>query len=213
MESNKYFSDSQCGFRKGLSTIDVLLRIDNEIKLAFQNHQVCLVVYIDFKSAFDLVWREGVVYKLIQMGIKGKLLGIISSFLKERLLKVVINGAESEPKETDAGTPQGAVLSPLLFNVMMCDMPMNDDVKLHVYADDVTITCTAESMALAKARLQNYLKLFAKWTVEWGFVLNPEKCVLQYFTRKNCQYPIVRIMNRVVQYQKTHTLLGLILLD
>ena len=64
-ESNKLLLDSQCGFRKGQGTIDVFLRLENEIRGAFNKHNTCLVAYIDLKSAFESIWREGLINKLI----------------------------------------------------------------------------------------------------------------------------------------------------
>ena len=66
----------------------------------------------------------------------------LSSYLCDRAIKVLVGGTASEPVGISRGTPQGAVLSPVLFNVMMADIPISEGVDLYIYADDITISCT-----------------------------------------------------------------------
>ena len=98
--------------------MDVLLRVVNEIKSATQIGEVCGVFYIDLKSAFDTVWRKGILYKLAQKGLQGKLFKMICAFLEDRSIRVIMGETQSDEKNTEAGTPQGAVLSPKLFNIL-----------------------------------------------------------------------------------------------
>ena len=209
LESGNKLSNTQCGFRSKLSTIDVLLRVEHEIRGAIHNGRVCCVAYIDLKSAFDTVWRKGILYKLIRMGLKGKLFSILSSFLEDRTVKAVVGVTESDEKYTAAGTPQGAVLSPKLFNIFVNDIPICDDIKTHNFADDITITCTADTMADAKNKLQKYLNIFDRWTEDWGLLINPDKCVIQHYTKNPVSPPVLRIKNRIIKYSKIHTLLGM----
>ena len=53
MESNHILSKSQCGFMRGLSTIDILLRLEHIIRSSLLNRDTCLAVYLDLSSAFD----------------------------------------------------------------------------------------------------------------------------------------------------------------
>ena len=62
-----------------------------------------------------------------------------TSYLAYRKIKVKVDGYMSYEISICAGTPQGAVLSPLLFN-LMSNMPEDNLVRCHVYADDVTLT-------------------------------------------------------------------------
>ena len=210
IEKKSLFNKSQCGFRKGMGTIDILLRLENVIRSSLDTNQICLVAYIDLKSAFDMVWGNGLLFKFIQMGFKGKIVGIIDQFFHNRIIKVSLNGVESDEKCVGAGTPQGSVLSPILFNVMLSDLPEIVGVEVHTYADDITITCTGSNLQETKKRLQDYLKKLEQWTDDWGLKVNPEKCVIQYYTKKKISYPILRIKNTVLKYEKHHKILGLI---
>ena len=68
-----------------------------------------------FSKAFDKVWHDGLIFKLKQNGISGKLLGFFKSYLTNRKQRVALNGTFSDYASIDSGVPQGSVLGPLLF--------------------------------------------------------------------------------------------------
>ena len=111
--------------------MDVLLRLEQHIRRDMNENRICLVVYVDFASAFDLVWGDGLTYKLICLGLKGKMLGIIDNFFKERVISVILNNNLSQNKSITAGTPQGSALSPTLFNLMLSDLPEHQNITLY----------------------------------------------------------------------------------
>ena len=86
--------------------------------------------------------------------------------------------------------------------MMIEDMPQDKKVKLHIYADDITITCSGKHMEEVKASMQHYLNQFTEWCRVWGLCINPEKTYCQMFTRKRIQTPILRIENRIIEHKK-----------
>ena len=74
VESNNILSKSQCGFRRGLSIIDVLLRLEDIIRSSLLSREICLVIYLDLSSAFERVHHVGLLSKLAGAGIKGNIL-------------------------------------------------------------------------------------------------------------------------------------------
>ena len=200
----------QCGFRKGQSTLDVLLRFENTIRESFKNKEICIAVYIDLKSAYDKVWRDGLLYKIQRAGIGGRMKRWLDDYLQNRTFRVEVEGEASDSFDLKTGVPQGAILSPLLFNMMLADLPEQDDVKKYVYADDITITCSNKNILVAKKGIQNYLKKLLKWSEYWGLEINPGKTKLQHFTLKRQKSPIIRLNNHVIEYKKTQKLLGII---
>ena len=79
-------------------------------------------VMTDLEGAFDATWRKGLIYKLWKAGVKGMLLTILDSFLRNRFSGNLVNGYISEWSESNYGLPQGYILSPVLFLVSTGDL-------------------------------------------------------------------------------------------
>ena len=95
LTTNNLLSENQSGFRPGDSTVNQLLAITTEIYKAFETLNETRAVFLDISKAFDKVWHEGLLFKLEQNGINGKLLLMLSDFLANRKQRVVLNGVES----------------------------------------------------------------------------------------------------------------------
>ena len=105
--------------------------------------------FIDYSKAFDYVVHENLWYKLLQCGLKGKILTIIMSMYRCVRSKVYSNGQVSESFASKLGVRQGECLSPFLFAVYVNDLEYNMrntgagvtviDMKIFLllYADDL----------------------------------------------------------------------------
>ena len=81
---NKLISSSQSGFKPGDSCINQLLSITHEIYSSFDEGLEVRSVFLDISKAFDKVWHDGIIFKLIQNGISGNLLNLLRYFLNEK---------------------------------------------------------------------------------------------------------------------------------
>jgi hypothetical protein len=97
------------------------------------------MVLLDLEKAYDTVWIQGLLYKLIVFKLPTYLLFILKAFLEGCSFTVHLNEASSTPKFPPAGLPQGAVLSTTLFTLYISDMPHPPNTSLALYADDTTI--------------------------------------------------------------------------
>ena len=139
-------ADTQSGFRKGRSTLDQLVRLVNVIRTSRLRKRKVLAVFMDLEKAFDLMWRSGVILKLTEYGIKGRTLKWIRNFLTDRKIRVKIDDECVDFQEQENGSPQGAVLSPTLFNVIgdslkqkLHNLLIRYGVDLSQFADDSAV--------------------------------------------------------------------------
>ena len=78
--SDNFIYDNQSGYKRGDSTIKQLLAITHDIHQAFDDKHEIKAVFFDISKAFDLVWHQGLVYKLKRIGIEGDMINIIEIF-------------------------------------------------------------------------------------------------------------------------------------
>ena len=94
---------------------------------------------LDLSKAFDRVWLVGLLHKLKCYGISGQILGLISSFLSDRHLQVVLNEKSSQEYPINAGVPEGSILGPALFLLYNNDLPDDVIFNIPVCAVDTTL--------------------------------------------------------------------------
>ena len=119
---NNLISPNQSGFKPGDSCINRLLSITHEIYKSFNDGLEVRGILLDISKAFNKVWHQGLLHKLKQNGISGKLFGIIIDFLNFRKQRVVLNWQYSSWTSIEAGEPQGSILGLLLFFIYINDL-------------------------------------------------------------------------------------------
>ena len=133
------FSDFQYGFRSPRSTADLLTVASDRIARAFNRSEATRAVTLDISKAFDRVWHAGLLQKLKSYGISGQIFGLISSFLSNRRLRVILDGKSSPEYPVNARVPQGSILGPTLFLLYINDLPDDVICDIAIYADDTTL--------------------------------------------------------------------------
>ena len=73
-------------------------------------------VFVDLQQAYDQVWRKGLLMKMVNIGIHGKMLQWIQSFLTNRTIKTTVEGATSSKRTLEEGLPQGSALTVPCFS-------------------------------------------------------------------------------------------------
>ena len=137
-------TSNQYGFRPGHSTLDLLTSTTQIWANALDKGQEPKVVALDISRAFDSVWHNGLLSKLMSCGIGGRLYRWLRSFLQNRSIKVVVNGSVSSAGCINAGVPQGSILGPTLFLVFINDLSENITSDVDMFADDNYLSCCVE---------------------------------------------------------------------
>ena len=191
LEKCGLFSDFQYSFRYSRSTADLLTVVSDRIARAFNTSRATRAVALDISKAFDRVWHAGLLHKLKCYGISGQILGLISSFLSNRQLRVVLDGKYSQEYPVNAGVPQGSILGPTLFLLYINDFPDDVICDIPIYSDDITLysKCDQASDLWQQLQLASQLESHLRDTVDWGKTwlvdFNAGKTQLVLFDRSN----------------------------
>jgi hypothetical protein len=140
LEEHGLFSDSQHGFRSGRSCLTQLLDHYDRVICALESGANCDVVYLDYAKAFDKVDIGILMNRMREKGISGKIGRWILAWLSGRVQAVLADGDISSSSLVTSGVPQGSVLGPLLFLIMIDSIgDCGITGWLSIFADDTRV--------------------------------------------------------------------------
>ncbi|GBL91550.1 RNA-directed DNA polymerase from mobile element jockey [Araneus ventricosus] len=183
---NPFFSFSGFLPYKGCDSLTSVML--NKILIARAHKKFIYVISFDIKAAYDNVWHDGVVFKLFQSGISGRMAIWISQFLQDRKAFVSWRGMSSSLFRHDRDVPQESILSPLLYTIFMNDLykVLTNDVICLIYADDIFILVEEESLEMVKNKMNFCVSKLENWCREWHMDIAPQKnTIINFFTRKS----------------------------
>jgi retron-type reverse transcriptase len=133
LEAFNLISKMQSGFRKGRSTKDNLLFLTQKVTEAMARGKKCLAIFFDIAKAFDKVWHDELIYKMIKLGVPRYIILWVKIFLTNRNFKVRVNECLSPSSPISAGVPQGAPLRPILFSIFINDIPLHNERNISYF--------------------------------------------------------------------------------
>lgn len=198
------FAEQSYGFRPGRGCKDALRRVQ-----ALLNEGHTWIVDADLKSYFDTIPKDRLMSRVEERIADGRVLKLIRGYLEQGVMEEL---ELFDPAET--GTPQGAVISPLLANVYLDPLDhlvASLGLQMVRYADDFVILCRSEREA------QDALRSVQTWVEENGLKLHPQKTrivdatqkggfdFLGYHFERGYRWPRRKAMDRLKEKVRNHT--------
>ena len=178
LKATGYLDNLQSAYKQSHSTITALLNVTDDIYEALENSELTFLVLLDYSKAFDCANHKLILAKLQAAGFKNDSLSWITSYLSGRSQKVVAGSVESDWESVANGVPQGSVLGPLLFTILVSDI--SDAIKrgrYHLYADDTQLyyKCKVEDANSTIAHINSDLKNIFDYSKRNCLKLNASK--------------------------------------
>jgi hypothetical protein len=142
------------------------------------------MVLLDIEKAYYTVWTRGLLSKLITYNFPAYLIAFLNSYLTDRTFVVVVDGAPFSCRTQQAGLPQGAVLSPILFTLYISDIPSIPHVQLALYADDTALLTQSWRTDTIVRRLSTAVDRLIKYFTRWQLRVNTTKTEAIIFTKR-----------------------------
>ena len=151
-ENYQVYIEAQAGFRSKMGTVDNIFALHGLITHLMNQGKKLFCAFVDFRKAFDLVNRDKLWFKLIKLGVRGKILSVMRGMYSSVKSRVKFQNELSSDFECYLGVRQGECSSPFLFSMFINGL--EDEFYLHVidgitidaiklflllYADDITI--------------------------------------------------------------------------
>ena len=170
---------------------------------------------MDLSKAFDTLNFNILLNKLQYYGIDGISLSLIKSYLTDRFQYVQFENSESDLLEIKTGIPQGSILGPLFFSVMINDLVNSSHkFKFLMYADDTTIYFNLEDFPIENREvlINNELEKVNKWLKLNKLAVNVDKTKSMLFHKRRPVTPIQFSMNnRIIDVVQYFNYLGIML--
>lgn len=201
----------QAGFRPHRSCADQVLSLTTHIEAGFQKELKTTVVFVDLTAAYDTVWREGLLYKFLNVVPCSQIASLLNNMLCDRPFQIITGGSKSKMRHLNNGLPQGSVLAPALFNLYISDMPHTTSRKFG-YADDLALASRSRTIEETSNVLSEDLAMLGRYFIDWRLIPNMNKTEVMCFHLNNKQArlePQVYFNNNLLRYNPYPKYLGI----
>ena len=176
----------QFAYRSNMSTVDALHMFTTKVEKSIEAKEIALAAFLDIEGAFDNVSHHSMQKAMKHHGFDAFTSNWIRTMLNSRVITAVL-GNTALTRKTTKGCPQGGVLSPLLWSLVVDDLLQNlskQGFEVVGFADDVVILVRGKFDSTISNRMQVALNYTLNWCKREGLNINPSKTTIIPFTRK-----------------------------
>ena len=208
-------STKQHGYMPGRSTESALIELTDQIMNANQKGEFAMAAFLDIAGAFDNTNCSSITESLKKRCADPCITSIIEAILLNRKVKLEFEG-ETTSRYVTKGCPQGGVLSPILWNIVVdeiIELLNSSGIYCQGYADDIVILIKGKHLNTMSELLNNAFRKIESWCVDKGLTVNPSKTELVLFTNKrNKKLPTnPTLFNKELSLSTSAKYLGIIL--
>ena len=217
LEEQKILSPTQTGYRKHRSTEDQLAgpHCPRDRERLPRKEKGCLCFFFYLTKAFDKVWHEGLLkgllLKILESGVSGRMYRWIRCFLHNRLATVKLDGHLSKSVKMQEGVPQGGVISPTLFLLYITNITtvLPRHVSNILHADDLAVWSASEYTTSSAYRIQEAVNKVEQWTNDWGLQISEVKTQATVFSLSTSKEKVtIKLGDKTLPQVETPTFLG-----
>lgn len=194
-KTQSWLCDSQHGFMEGRSTETAAQSLISCIESAFSAKESAACAFLDIKSAFDSAWHPAILAALAKRSCPVYLIKLVKSFLHDRQATISLEACSTDIK-INLGCPQGGVLSPFLWIILIDDAlraTFDFPFRLVAYADDLTAITWHKDPAIATRNLQKICDFIAAWCKKTKLTINALKTIFMIFSRRHSKRSDLRL--------------------
>ena len=183
---DKMISPHQHGFRTGKSTESALHQLVTKIERTIVEGQYALGIFLDIEGAFDNVSFKTITEALSNFGLPQVIVRWINAMLRSRTVTVTVQGA-TVSKRVKKGCPQGGIMSPLLWNLVINSLLLlinSTSADSEGFADDVNFLVRGIDIDTIIDICQQCLDRIREWGLKTGLNFSPTKTEAILFTWK-----------------------------
>lgn len=195
IDKNELLHNSQIGFLPHHRTSDHIFTLRSIVDKYVLNRSGGKVYacFIDLKKAFDSIWHKGLLYKLLQNNVSGRFYDLIKDIYSKSNCFIKLSTQKTKTFQYLRGVRQGCILSPLLFNLFLNDLPKaldntnrtdpfilpnGEKLTSLLYADDLVL------LSKSSEGLQNCINVVSSFCESWHLTVNHKKSKVLIFSRK-----------------------------
>ena len=215
LEANNLLSEIQGGFRSDYRCEDHIFTLKSIITCRRSENKQTYLAFLDFKKAFDSVWREGLLNAIWDIGIKGRIWRVLSNMYNNVQSQVKFgNTITTDFFDIEEGVKQGCVLSPILFCIFINNLAkMIREASLGVRICDIQIGSLfwADDVVLIaedKNELQKMLDIATTFSKRWRLAFNHDKSNVVIVGRRGSSNTKWRLGNHFISEVNEYKYLG-----